>query len=492
MRIHRKTGRREVCFGKPHKPSLASRLPAFLFILTFGCAGASTNVPAVQSAVDREKQRVVDFAALEARVIERVAASDPRLARRFKVKPTQATLHRIETEGVLAEDGKTALRGSSVDLFAFGARARTLAAAEKELASWKVALPDAATDGAIGRPRLERELLARLILEERARVEEEAALDAAAGDLVSGVVATWSPGETAFAWHETDEWIARRLLEIGASLKTGRPRTMPSDLQPALFDLERLLVPMQFPRGVAAMTSLHEAIDSDERPELMATAQEILVARLRTHLGVTMPPAQLAAVLEKTRAYVASTIAKSPSDETPAARAALDKKARASLFAVTDCPQVVGSIVRGAAPSSEREAICGALQLVERVVAAAQSDRAPALVALHDMLVVASWTITPPPSRARVAALSFRADEEISDTMKHLAAARPLVALAAGYAIALLYATASFEASPNDAVVRARAWMAFGDAPFDVIERELWSRSNAPTSSPPPPASLRP
>jgi len=450
--LNRKAGRREGWLGSQNP----SRLPVFLFILlSFACGGPPASAP---PAVNAAEKSLADFAALEARVIERLAASDPRLAARFGVVASKTTLSRIETEGVLAEDAKIALRGASLDPFAFAARARTLASAEKELASWTAPLPESAK-GPIARPRLERDLLARIVAEESARVSEESALDDGAGPLLRAVVATWAPGGSAWEWKERDEWIARRLLEIRAAIHASPPRAAPSDLEPALFELEKLLVPMQYPRGVAALTSLHEAIDQDERADLAAMPAALLAARVRAHLGVETPLAQIAASLEAVRARIASDVGALTANATPAAREAMEKKARAWLFEEVRCAKIEGSSVRSAAPPPERVAVCGALKTLERA-ATPGDDRAAALLALHDMVVVAQWTIAPPPPRARVATLAFRVDEELADRMKQLAAARPLVALGAALAIEAAYGA--------DAAARARAILAIGEAPLDV------------------------
>jgi hypothetical protein len=462
---------------------------SLLALTLSACGGASVPPPVTAPTnAERERQQIAQFAALEADVIERLAASDPRVALRFGVTPSKTTLDRIGTEGVLAEDAKTALRGASVDLFAFSTRARTLATAEKELASWKPPLPDVAPPGSVlARPRLERELVARAILEERARDDEESPLDDAAGALVRGVVTTWSPGGGAWEWRERDEWVARRLLDIGASFKAGKPRATPSDLEPALFDLEKLLVPMQFPRGVAAITSLHAAMDADERPALLAMPPELLAKRMRVHLGLTAPLPEIAAALEAARARVAAAI---PAETTatmadPNARAPIEQRARELLFNSARCPAVAASPVRSAAPPPERAPICAALQAV--VTAFGPGDaRTAALIAVHDMLVVATWTIAPPPQRTRIATLSFRADEEIADRMRQAAAARPLEVL--GAALAIEIAVASLADAPR----LATAWLALRDVPIDVARRELSELLRAPTSSAPPPASPRP
>src|SRR5436305_1680333 len=119
--MNRKAGRREG-FGVWSEKT--SRLPVFLWIAgSIACAAPTPTTPTTQKPVPT----VADFVAVESRLIDRLAASDPRLALRFGITPSRATLSKIETEGVLAEDAKIALRGASLDPYAFAARARTLA-----------------------------------------------------------------------------------------------------------------------------------------------------------------------------------------------------------------------------------------------------------------------------------------------------------------------------------------------------------------------------
>ena len=110
-------------------------------------------------------------------------------------------------------------------------------------------------------------------------------------------------------------------------------------------------------------------------------------------------------------------------------------------------------------PPPERAAICGVLRaLMEEPVKAA------ALVALHDdvLLAAAAVTADPPP---RTGLLSHPEDDRV-DALRRAARERPVPAIGVGLAAELLYATAGADA-------RLRAWRSLGEAPLDVVAREI-------------------
>ena len=435
-----------------------------------GCSAVPPPVaiPRQPSADERARRQIEQLAAAERRVLDLLAASDPRLAGRLGITASDDVIRAIGTRAILAEDGATALRGASLDLFSFHARARTLDTAAADLVNTvgATALPETAPTGATPtRPRLERELLARLIAEERLRVADEEPLTDGASALVRAMVATWQPGASAWQWHEQDEWAARRLLEIRAALKGGGPRAAQSDLEAALYDLENVLVPMQYPRAVSALTEVHAALDADERPDLPAATPARLAALLKAFFGTTDALETIARSLEAARAPLAAQLSPALAAMTRESRDAVNTAARAMLFEDAACPGPADSPVRAATPPDERSGICVALRQFER---STQSDaRLAALIALHDELVIALWTIAPPSPRTPIATLSFRVDEDLADKLKHLAASRPLIPLGAGLAARDLILAG--ERGPR----LAQAWIAFGDAPLDIAEREL-------------------
>lgn len=439
----------------------SARLAGVLLGLV-ACAGPpARRAPAgAAAAPDEERGHAADFARLEGEVVDWLAAADPRLARRADTRASDAALSRIGTEGVLAEDPGARIVGGSLDLFAFRARAHALDEAAAHLAAFHEPLPEAGPAGSpLARPRLERELLVRLVVEERARADDEAKLGDAAGDLVRGIVSTWTQPPTPEDWPKRDAWVSQHLLEIRDSLRdTARPRAGPPDLDEALYPLERLLAPPQFPKGSAAIAALRMALDEDMRaiPKLQDPARIARAAKV--HLGIDVDPAAMPARLERIEARLrdlASRALKSGSE-----RPAIEARARELLMPQRPCPAVPDSRVRSMAPPPERAAICGTLR------ALTEEDRpAAALVALHDdvLLAFSAVVATPPP---RTGLLSHPEDDVV-DALERMGRERPVVVLGVALAAEILYGP------PSGADGRLRSWRALGEAPLDIVAREV-------------------
>ena len=90
---------------------------------------------------------VAQFGGLEDDALGWLAAANPRLASRESVTAPEAVLKRIGTEAVLAEDVSASIRGNSLDLFAFRARARALDQAAQRVATFTGRLPDTGAGG---------------------------------------------------------------------------------------------------------------------------------------------------------------------------------------------------------------------------------------------------------------------------------------------------------------------------------------------------------
>jgi hypothetical protein len=147
------------------------------------------------------------------------------------------------------------------------------------------------------------------------------------------------------------------------------------------------------------------------------------------------------------------------------------------LFHVGACADVVpGSRVRSMAAPPEREPSCHLRHFVAR--AESPKNRALALAAMHDHVVIAEWALdvargaatlgnaqgrhlrllaTPPHTRAR---------------WERIATARPVAAIGAGVTVTLLLR--------GDAHARAAAWGALGDVPLKLAARALATRAGAP------------
>jgi hypothetical protein len=115
-------------------------------------------------------------------------------------------------------------------------------------------------------------------------------------------------------------------------------------------------------------------------------------------------------------------------------------------------------------PPPERAAICGALRALTD-----EPSQAAALVALHDDVLLATATVVPsPPLRTR---LLSRAEDDDFDVLERAARERPIVVLGVALAAELLYG-----GDGTGADERLAAWRALGDAPLDVVDRELAAR----------------
>jgi hypothetical protein len=433
-----------------------------LLVLVGGCAPPSPRLtPArpMAPAADEGRARTTAFARVEDQAIDWLAAADPRLAKRADVTASDAVLKRVGLEGVLAEDTAAQIRGTSLDLFAFRARARALDQAAKTLAEDTDALPEAGPVGTtVARPKLERELLERLIAEERARADDESALGEACGDLVRGIVATWTPPGAPQDWPDRDAWVSKHLTEMRASLGDARPPQGPLDLDAALYPLERLLAPLQFPRGSAAIAEVRMALDRDMRAVPSINAPERVARAAKVHLGVTLDPPALRGRLERIEARLRQAAGEALR-ASGSNRPEIEARARDLLLVGRPCTPVADSRVRSMAPPPEREAICGALGAL-----ADEGTLPAALVALHDDVLLAfSAVVTSPPARSSL--MSHAEDEDIA-ALQRTARERPIVAIGVALAAELLYGS-------DGGDERLRGWLALGEAPLDVVAREL-------------------
>ena len=431
-------------------------------LLPAACASATSSGvrPApVHPAGDEDRARTFAFVRLEDDAIDWLAAADPRLAMRADETPPEAVLKRVGLEAVLAEDLTAQIRGGSLDLFAFRARAHALDEAAKIVAAFHESLPDSGPLGTtLARPRLERELLERLIQEEQARAADEAALGDASGDLVRGIISTWTPPKAPQDSLDRDSWVSKHLLDIRASLREARPRTGPSDLDVALYPLERLLAPTQYPRGSAGIAEVRMALDEDMRAVPRVYAPDRLARAAKVHLGVTIDPASLRPRLERIedrlREVAERTLAAGHE-----ARSGIEARARDLLLVEGPCPAVPDTRVRSMSPPPERAAICGALRALTE-----EASPAAALLAVHDEVVLSFAAVAgtlPPRSRF----LSHPEDDDV-ESLRRKARERPLLVLGVALAAELLYAT-------DGADERLRSWRALGEAPLDVVAREV-------------------
>jgi hypothetical protein len=454
---------------------------ACALFLAGGCAvsGAPVRAPSGPTGATpaEERAQTTELAQVEDTAIGWMVAADPRLALRANAPAPGSVLERVGMEAMLAEDTAAVIRGSSLDLFAFRARAHALDEAAKAVAALRTPLPEVGPLGsALARPRLERELLERLIAEERARVDDEAKLGDASGELVRAVVSTWTlPGRPQEV-VDRDVWISKHLLEVRDSLRDPARQSGPADLDVALYPLERLLAPLQYPRGTAALVQVRLAMDADMRAVPRLRDAATITRALKVHLGLDVDSTSLVPRLERLEARLHDAAERALQEAGADARRGIEAKARELLLVERPCPPVADSRVRAMAPPPERAAVCGALR-------ALTEEGAPAaLLTLHDDVLLALAAVKPaPPSRTGL--LSHPEDDTV-DTLQRLARERPVVVLGAALAAEILYPDPGGNPAPG-ASERLAAWRALGEVPLDIAARELSLAAPAAPGKPP-------
>ncbi|MGD0673961.1 MAG: hypothetical protein ABSC94_00995 [Polyangiaceae bacterium] len=446
----------------PQRVARAGAISALAFAgATGSCAGSHPLAPRAPIAKDDsadERRRVEDFARVEDDAIGWLAAADPRLAERTGSRAPDAVLRQIGTASILAEDVTAQIRADSLDLFAFRARGSALDEAAKRVAAFSEPLPDAGpADSPIDRPQLERELLMRTIEEERARTRSEAQLGDAAGDLVRGILATWTPPSAPQEWLDRDVWVSKHLLEIRDSLRGEPRRSGPPDIDVALYPLERLLAPLVFPRGAAAIAEIRLALDGDPRAVPPLVEPERVAREVEIHLGVRMSPEALPARMNRIEDMLRVQAERALAD--PGGRSELLARARELLYVERPCPAVPRSRMRAMSPPPERAAVCGVLRALTE-----EPRPAAAIIALHDDVLLAEAAVTTsPPPRTK---LLSGPDDDVVDSLERQARERPVVAVGVALAAEIVF-------GGGNAGERIRVWRSLGEAPLDVLAREF-------------------
>ena len=422
------------------------------------------------------------FARDERRALDEVAATDPRFAMRLGGRgggrkgadgtpaASDEALRRAAVAALLAEDADAMVHDGALDLFSFAARSRGLDTAAR-------IAREARAPGELA--KTERPLLERLVAEERARLAEERDLPRSASELVRGMIDTWGPAETLEAMKERDGWAARRLDQVRASLSSATlPRVELIELDDALDPLERLASPSEYAATAGALARLRVALGNVTPAEGRDASWPRVEAQLRAHLGVGAKAPELRARLEAARSMLRAAIAAHQKRIGHANDHAVLNAAEGLAFVPGRCAASPSeSPVRALVPPPERAAICGAL----RSLAEADADdaRVAALAAMDLEVTTALWALAvhaagvdPDRAQERTRPL-FPLPPEREMRVLRLAVARPVVALGAGLAAEILLRHAG--ADGTDLRGPARRWLAFGDAPLDVIERDVFT-----------------
>ena len=443
---------------------------AAVFALACGPATATrTTSPHDAKASRAELDR---FLADETRVLALVGSTDPRVAARGAPVDADVT-HHAAMAAVLAEDKGFAMEPGAderPDVLSFDARGRALDEAAAILAKWKTppANPDASSSLA---PGLELELLGRFVASEKLRLAGERALPRSASTLLGAIASTWRPPSEPKDVGARDEWLARRLDEVTQSLA---PKSLGAlereELEDALDPLERV-VGDAMPKSRAGLVALRVAlqrVDPAEKPaDRWAEVSARLTADAGTRLSADTLLALLTAEAKLVRGEIDQLVGVRLSDEVAARAAELLVAPPAKCHAAP-----LGSRVRLLQPPPERSFDCA---LFDRLIAAhTAADELDVLVAMHAAIVTAARALvfarggddvtialgTPKP----LAPLS-PTDEGRLD---RFAAAHPVEAISRALSIDWLMRNGLAQAA-----LRAESLRAWGDAPLDIVDREL-------------------
>ncbi len=445
----------------------------FACALASACAGTSggPRAPESWSGAHNDAAAARRFAAWEAATLAALATVDPRLSLRLGISPTEAEAQHAALGAILAEDTGVHVLDGRADLFSFDERARELGALEIRVSS-PPRQPFAGDEATF--ESLEVELLSRLVTEESARVGEERRLPRSGSELLRGVVATWvAPAESAL--EARDEWLADRVEQIRDSLgKSGLRAAEITELEDALDPIERLADPLGFPRSEAAIARLRIALGAERAAPTGGRGWDELSAGLTVHLGIREREETLRSEIERTEARLREEASERLS-HVPEERASEIRRAGAQRLLVDGaCDARSGrSRIRSAGPPPERAPLCAALHSIAD--AKTDDDSLAALLALHDAVEIAAWSMHiedrvdghAPPRHA----LLSDVPPESQGRFLRFAAARPIACIAIARMANLLDVRGAESRQAS-----AKRWLAFGDAPPDIVAREWGAR----------------
>lgn len=429
-----------------------------------GCGGAPPT-KVMTAVIDPAPANVERFHREEADLLRALSTFDPRLALRIGTHPSDAELRKAAMSALIAGDSSLVVHEGALDVFSFESRARGLEAAAKSAEGWTYPLA--------GEAKLERDLVKRLIVEEKARLSEERRLPASASELVRALVVTWAPAATPEALKAKDDWLTRRMDDVRESLTNDVLTTVElNELDDALDPLERLTV--GYSGTAASLARLRIALAQVHPASIpLGTWAEVQSAGL-SHLGVKIDLTTLRAELERVRSGLHELIALENKGVSRVDQSAGKERAERLVLIEGTCRNAQG--IRSLGPSPERAPICG---LLGALATPDLNGNDVLRRVLHDDLTVALWALAIHGDKLepRRAAEKYRIESGIPPEREvrllRRAVVRPVSVLGVGLAVTMLD------------TVSAERWLAFGDAPLDVIATEL-TFARAPLASPRP------
>lgn len=442
-------------------------------ILCVAC-GAANPTPDHPRA-NRGHPELDRFVADEEHVLSLLAAADARIAARG-ITPDPLTLHHTVMSGVIAEDPTMGMEGDRPDVLSFDIRSRALDAAGAIADKWKVP-PEAGP--ALSRPDLEVELVKRLIASEKLRLVSERDLPRSASALLGALATTWrAPDVKDVQTH--DDWLARRIADVTASLKP-QSLTMPErdDLDDALDPLEHAMEGMT--KSAAALVGLRLAVQRVDVALRPRDRWDAISLRLAADDGMQLSADTLLAFLT-----TEAKLLKGEIDALVGVKVTDDVATRAAETVLAESETchtqlAAPSRMRALEPPTERAFECS---LRKRMLAAHTANEVlDVLLAMHDAVVAAAWSVVTARGgdAVAVALAAPKLLAPISTTaegrLSRFAATRPVDAITRALAIEWLMRSGLVAAVP-----RAEAWRAFGDAPIDIVDREVHPQSKGGTA----------
>lgn len=413
-----------------------------------------TPTPALSNAGD-----AASFVRAEEAFLRALGTSDPRLASRLGLSPSQRDLEELGERLTKRQPGERqgGLVGSSLDPFALAARKSEAQLAYQrflEAAGERSATNSATNANANANEAAERSLVRRLHEAEAARATLEQDLTVYGGDLLHAAALALSDTDGARA-HDLeaarDAWLAERLGDVNDVFVTQKTSSAQRrELADALDPIERTLsgrTPAEsgrFPRSFAALAKLRETTGEarmmSEGP-LPQPAPTDLVNALSV-LGEDRRPEELVKVLtgaEQALGTKAKEALAALSDR-EADRARVTAGKRLALRASCKHP-VRDSAIRSLPASPEREAGCLAAHMLTD--AKTPQELAEAWVLAHDLVAVALWSASfhgahtsLDTARGKGLMLSL-AEDATKSALLRKAALRPAAALGPGLVVAL-------------------------------------------------------
>ncbi len=371
-------------------------------------------------------------------------------------------------------------RGHFTDPFLFDMRRREVLGVQGE--AQRCALPrDLLRDvEVLADHRVEQELLFRLIDEEEARLDEERRLPSSAADLVRALAVSWPPLLTPSEQRATESLVAWRLDQVRGALAPNALSALErDDLADALDDLARAVERAPAPHATTALAQLGSDVAHLAVAPLALGEWEDVARLLRVHLGVVSGEDRLRAAFAAARGKLSAQLDVGLAVIGPAASEEVRAIAGAKLARAPECPAVPQtSSVRALAPPRERTWACAAVQSAREGESAL--SELVSLVVLHDIVAIGAWAVDlhsaprdPASARARSPLASRATPASVALAVRE-AATHPAGPIGGAVAVVMLLGE-----GPAKLRARAGAWAEFGDAPLDVVGRELFGQARA-------------